>query len=128
MVVEYIQGGQIHSYCNVDGKNMSKRLRYTGNKNQIGQFDLARNAFFEPVESPDKDWVNICLSQINRAFRWGHPAIICSHRANFVSSLNRKNRDQNLKMLMKLLLTIKKNWPNVEFMSSAQLGDFIKNR
>jgi hypothetical protein len=125
--VKYIQGAQIHKYKVKPEEKTNKRLRYNGKQNNYGQIDLARNCMFEPSENPNKDWVNSCLSQINRAFYWKHPAIISSHRVNFMGGMDVKNRDKNLRHLKKLLFEIKKRWPDVEFMSSNDLGDLITN-
>ena len=126
--VKYIQGGQIHRYkVNIEQKS-NLRLRYNGKRNEFGQIDLARNCMFEPSENPKKDWVNNCLFEINRAFLWKHPAIICSHRVNFMGGMDVKNRDINLRLLKQLLLEIKKRWPDVQFMSSDKLGDLITNK
>jgi hypothetical protein len=125
--VKFIQGGKIHRYTVSNGLKNKRRLRYTGKTNEHYQIDLARNSFFEPSENPDKDWVNSCLSDVKHAFLWRQPAIICSHRVNFMGGLREKNRDINLKQLRKLLIQIRKKWPEVEFMSSDQLGDLIKN-
>ena len=67
------------------------------------------------------------MSEISSAFLWKHPAVICSHRVNFIGGLNEKNRDQNLLFLKKLLSEIVKLWPDVEFMSSNQLGNLIQS-
>lgn len=123
--VKYIQGSQIARYKNAEGENNKKRIRYTGKKNSHNQIDLTRNAIFEPSENPNKDWVDSCLADIAIAFRWYHPAIICSHRVNFVSSLNQENRDRSLIQFKRLLTKIQQKWPDVEFMSSDQLGDII---
>lgn len=121
----YIQGQQIARYRNAEGENNKKRLRYIGRKNENGQIDLCRNAIFEPSENPQLDWVGSCMKDIEIAFRWHHPAIICSHRVNFVGTINVENRDKNLKLLTELLHQIQKRWPDVEFMSSDQLGELI---
>lgn len=123
--VRYIQGQQIARYRNTEGENNRRRLRQNGRKNEFGQIDLCRNAMFEPSENPQLDWVNSCLKDIEIAFRWHHPAIICSHRVNFVGTINVDNRDRNLKSLARLLGQIIKRWPDVEFMSSDQLGNLI---
>lgn len=123
--VQYIQGSQIARYKNAEGENNKKRIRYIGKKNSYNQIDLSRNALFEPSENPDIDWVDSCLADIAIAFRWYHPAIICSHRVNFVSNLNPGNRDKSLVQLKKLLTKIQQKWPDVEFMSSDHLGDII---
>lgn len=123
--VRYIQGQQLSRYRNAEGENNKRRLRKNGQKNEFGQIDLCRNAMFEPSENPQQDWVDYCLKDIEIAFRWHHPAIICSHRVNYVGTINIENRDRNLKSLARLLEQIKKRWPDVEFMSSDQLGDLI---
>lgn len=123
--VKYIQGHQVARYCQSEGENNSKRLRYIGRTNELGQIDLSRNAVFEPSENPGKNWVDSCLKEIEIAFRWHHPAIICSHRVNFVGTINPANRDNGLKQLSQLLKRIKQKWPDVEFMSSNQLGELI---
>ena len=126
--VKYIQGQQRGKYKNAEGKKSKKRQRYIGKKNEFGQIDLCRNVIFEPAESPQKDWVDSCLKDISIAFRWYHPAIICSHRVNYIGTINVENRDRNLKSLARLLEQIKKNWPDVEFMSSDKLGDIILSK
>lgn len=123
--VRFIQGAQIHRYTELNGLKSKKRLRYIGKKNEFNQIDLARNAFFEPSESVKKDWINSCMADINNAFIWKHPAIVCSHRVNFMGGLNKSNRDENLVKFKELLVQIKKKWPEVEFMSSDQLGDMV---
>jgi hypothetical protein len=124
--VNFIQGGRSHKYTKDNGAKSQKRWRYTGKINVYNQIDLARNAYFEPSENLKKDWVGECLSDIKLAFFWNKPAIICSHRVNFMGGINEKNREVNLKLLKDLLFKIKRIWPEVEFMSSDQLGDLIK--
>lgn len=123
--VLYIQGSQIARYKNAEGENNKRRIRYIGRKNPYNQIDLSRNVIFEPSENNNKDWIDSCLADIAIAFRWHHPAIICSHRVNFVGRINPSNRDKNLVLFKKLLTQIQQKWPDVEFMSSDQLGDII---
>jgi hypothetical protein len=123
--VRYIQGTHFHTYRVSEGDKSSRRLRYFGKKNDFGQIDLVRNAFFEPSENPGKDWVSSCLSEIQTAFFWNHPAVICSHRVNFMGGMSVKNREKNLLLLKKLLSEILVRWPDTEFMSSNQLGNLI---
>jgi hypothetical protein len=108
-------------------KNVVKR-RFTGQKNNLGQYYSVRNATFEPASNPAKDWVSNCLQQIKIAYRWNKPAIVCSHRLNYTGSLNPSNRSANLQLLALLLKEVKKNWPDVIFMSSDQLAVLIKNK
>jgi hypothetical protein len=99
--------------------------RYWGARNSLGQVYWRRNATFEPSRQPDFDWVNSCLKEISIAFTWGKPAVINSHRVNFVGSINPANRDNSLKLLNMLLKNITNRWPDVEFISSDQLGDIM---
>jgi len=98
---------------------------YTGQKNDLGQTYLVRNCRFEPSADPKKDWVGSCLNEINTAFRWRKPAIIESHRVNFIGYINSENRDHNLKLFNQLLREIVRKWPDVEFMSSDELGGLM---
>lgn len=104
--------------------------RFVGNRNQFGQIYLTRNCFFEPAatgyEVPDNyDWLNYCLKEIKIAFRWHKPATISSHRVNYIGYLHPENREMGLKALSQLLGEIIKRWPDVEFMTSVELGDLI---
>lgn len=126
--VRYIQGQQRSKYRNSEDEKNKKRMRYMGRRNEYGQIDLCRNAIFEPSEKPAKDWADSCMKEIEIAFRWHHPAIICSHRVNFVGTINVANRENGLRQLSTLLKKIKQQWPDVEFMSSDQLGDLIMKK
>lgn len=100
-----------------------KKYFYLGQKNREKQIYLTRNCVFEPNNS--KESVNGTLQDINIAFRWGKPAIISSHRVNFVSGIEEANRDQGLGSLRELLKKIIKKWPDAEFMTSSDLGHLI---
>jgi len=104
--------------------------RFLGDKNQLGQIYLTRNCFFEPAatgyEVPaDYDWLGYCLKEIEIAFRLHKPATISSHRVNYIGFLHPENREKGLKALSQLLGEIIKRWPDVEFMTSVELGDLI---
>jgi hypothetical protein len=102
-----------------------KVFNYTGKKNKLGQTYLVRNCVFEPTEERSVDWVPFCMKQIEAAFRWNLPANISSHRVNFCGHIEPKNREVGLKKLHQLLKAVVKRWPDVEFMSSRELGDLI---
>jgi hypothetical protein len=110
------------------GEGRTKRhFRYLGKKNKHNQLYITRNAFFEPSGSR-KDEVAICLKQIEMAFKYNKPAIISSHRVNFIGGLNEENRTTSLEQFSTLLKTIVKTWPEVEFMTSTELGLVIDNK
>jgi hypothetical protein len=86
-----------------------------------------RNSLFEPVENQNFDWVSKCLQDIEIAFRWGKPAVISSHRVNYIGSIFENNRTQSLEKLKVLLTRVIKKWPDVQFISSAQLAEIMLN-
>ena len=123
--VKYIQGLVIQSVPTGTFEIYKKKYHFLGSRNAFGQYYLVRNCFFEPSLSKVNDPVGECLSRINIAFRWHKPAVISTHRINFMGSLDKGNRSDNLLLLNELLNRITKHWPDVEFMTSDQLGDLI---
>ena len=123
--IRIIQGqrGQIVPQLNGDGKKIKRH--YTGQKNKHQQVYTVRNVLFEPYLSPEKDWADLAMADISRAFFWKKPAIISTHRINYVSNMSTKNKDTGLRNLEKLLITLIKRHPEVEFMTSVQLGNLI---
>lgn len=110
------------------GEGRTKRhFRYLGKKNKHNQLYITRNAFFEPSGSR-KDEVAICLKQIEMAFKYKKPAIISSHRVNFIGGLNEENKTKSLDHFSNLLKKIVKTWPEVEFMTSSELGETIQSK
>lgn len=128
--VKYIGTGKIQSEPLGEGK-YKKHFRYLGKKNRLGQMYLTRNCFFEPnsEEFPiERDWVSSCLKEIEVAFNCRKPATISSHRVNYMGSINPENRERGLKKLDNLLVQIIKKWPEVEFITSMELGDIITGK
>lgn len=104
--------------------------RFLGDKNQFGQIYLTRNCFFEPAatgfEVPmNYNWIDFCLKEIEIAFRWHKPATISSHRVNYIGYLHPENRENSLRQLSELFSRMLKRWPDIEFMTSSELGDLI---
>lgn len=127
--IKYINTGKKQKEPLGEGKYKTN-TRFIGDKNQFGQIYLTRNCFFEPSVSgfgiPESyDWVNHCLKEIEIAFRWHKPATISSHRVNYIGYLHPENREKGLRQLSHLLGEIIKKWPDVEFMTSVELGDLI---
>ena len=104
----------------------NRKLHYTGEiDKKSGLTYTTRNVFFEPASAPEKDWVNITLKGIDNAFKNNKPAIIGSHRINYIGSLNEQNRKNNLSMLKTILKAIVLKYPKVEFISSAELSEIL---
>lgn len=105
-----------------------RKMHYLGETNSIGQIYLTRNIPFEPSKDKKYNWVSEALKRIEIAFKCGKPAVINTHRVNYIGYLELNNRTQNLYLLKVLLDEIIRKWPDVEFMSSDKLIDIIKNR
>lgn len=117
--VKYIQSGRVQrSSINENGKYIR---HYTGQKNIHGQIYFVRNAFFEPSQRSG-DSVLSCLKEIEASFFWHKPAIISAHRLNFIGALDKSNRDKNLLSLSRLLSKIEEKYPEVEYLTSDELG------
>jgi len=122
--VQYLDTPLIKQEHQGDGK-YKKVLNYTGKKNHLGMTFQVRNVVFEPTHDRGFDWVNYALKQIETAFFWNRPAIISSHRVNFCGHIDEKNRGKGIFALKELLRKITLKWPDIEFMSSEELGQFI---
>jgi hypothetical protein len=120
--VQLISGQQTMPLENGEVKIINKKW---GSKNKYRQIHWRRNCMFEPARNQNFDWVNKCLTEIEIAFKWGKPAVISSHRENFIGSIFEENRIQSLEKLEKLLTTVLKKWPEVEFISSAKLAKIM---
>lgn len=97
-----------------------------GKTNAHGHIYYRRNVKFEPVQKKTHD-NDMVLFEVGAAFRFGKPAVISSHRINYVGSIDAPHRDHALSELGALLKKIVKKWPDAEFISSAQLGEIISN-
>ena len=101
-----------------------KSLHWLGQKNRHDQKYITRNCFFEPSKE-GREWVGSCLNEIRIAFRWHKPAVISSHRVNYIGRIDQANRHRGLIKLKTLLQQIVMKWPDVEFMTSVQLGELL---
>ena len=128
--VEYLLGERLQKEPLGDG-HYRKHLRWLGNSNRYGQRYLTRNGFLEPCVREGNLADNALekgLLAVERAFRWHKPAIISSHRINYIGFLNPSIRDKGLKTLDIFLSEVLKRWPNIEFMNSVQLGNLIAQK
>jgi len=123
--IRYIGASKIQKEPLGDGKTL-RRYHWLGQTNKHGQTYLTRNAFFEPNKA-GQNWVKTCLEEIEAAFRWNKPAVISTHRTNYIGSLREENRKHGLEQLSLLLKEMLKRWPDIEFKTSAELGDLISN-
>lgn len=122
--IRYLQGSRVQRVP-VSGWQGAYKRRYhfTGQRNPYGQRYLVRNVELEPTISGDETrCVDHAMSQTAAAFRQKTPAIVSSHRLNYMGSIDPRNRDQGLRVLKAYLQRVTKLWPNVEFLSSDALG------
>jgi len=128
--VEYIQGDRIQLVPNQSEgtKCLEKKRRQIGEINLYNQIDLLRNCEFEPSMNHNVDWIDNCLLEIAIAFNKNKPATICTHRLNYIGFIDEGNRDRNLKLFSELLQKILTIWPDVEFVTSVQLGEIIRGK
>lgn len=122
--IKYIHVNRYQAYPLGDGK-FSKKFLYNGKQNEFGQKYIVRNCLFEPDGKDNLSSAYRCLDDIEAAFRWGAPAIISSHRVNFVGHFDTEYRDNSLKQLKILLNEIVKRWPEVEFMNADEMADAV---
>lgn len=127
--VKYLQGTvcQKIPIGNDEGVTMHRRC-FQGRRSSHGLIYLMRNCLFEPSLRPTVDSVDQCLQHIRTAFRWGKAANICTHRVNFIGSIDHRNTDRTLPAFRTLLQEITKRWPDCEFVTSDQLGRIIQGK
>jgi hypothetical protein len=102
-------------------------FNWLGKKNNEDQMVLTRNCGFEPSDPTIKDWVNSCMNEIEIAFKWRKPAVISSHRVNYIGYIDPANAHYGLNELDRLLSGILMKWHNVEFLNSIELGNVIRS-
>lgn len=126
--IKVIQGMKYQKLPLGEDVNQKRRIigRFIGSENgqQIKYF--VRNGQYEPTQMPaNYDNVDGCLKEISNAFFWNKPAIINTHRLNYVGVYDQKTKDENIKNFRVLVKSIIKKWPNVEFMDSAELANLM---
>lgn len=124
--VEFIQGNHFQLIPKGRYNGFNKNFHYLGEQNQLNQIYLVRNVYFEPTLNKNNNWIDSAMREIENAFMLKKPAIVSTHRINFVGFIDEKNRDTNLVYLKALLKKLLKNHPQTEFLTSEQLGQEIQ--
>lgn len=124
--VNGFQGNYFQFSPNSNTASLKKFFHFIGQKNNIGQYYLVRNAFFEPTHFQMMNFSDEIIRRMKTNFFWGKPTIISSHRINFIGEMDIKNRDESLIKLEELIKKIMKTWPDIEFMSSNELLSLIE--
>ena len=123
--IKVIQGMKYQKLPFGEDNNQKRRIvgRFIGSENEQQIKYFVRNGQYEPTQMPaNYDSVDGCLKEISNAFFWNKPAIINTHRLNYVGVYDQKTKDENIKNFRVLVKSIIKKWPNVEFMDSAELA------
>lgn len=119
--VNVFQGSRFQNKPQKNSRKFKKVFHFNGESKNTNLY-LSRNGLFEPSIAENLDWVSKCIESISVAFKWNKPAVVGTHRINFIGSLVETNRIKNLEKLEMLLSKILKKWPDVEFISSAELA------
>lgn len=125
--IDYINVQRYIPYPLGDGKYV-KSFLYNGKRNVEGQRYVVRNCPFETYFdncSRNNQALAVCLANIEAAFCMHAPAIVSTHRVNFVGGLEASHRDDSLMQLKLLLTEILKRWPDVEFMNGTEMCDAV---
>lgn len=120
--VSFIQSSRAQQVSRLSQRGKSFVRHYQGQRNSHGQVYTVRNVQFEPAENPHIDWVGRALSEIASAFYLKKPAIVSTHRVNYMGHLCAENRSRNLKLLEQLLESVLQRWPDVQFWTTPELG------
>jgi hypothetical protein len=99
-----------------------KHYRYLGMHTENGLTFINRNATFEPASPGQSDWIKKCMQDVAAAFMMKKPAIISTHRVNYIGGLDEANRKNGLQQLHDLLHHMIARWPDLEFMTTIELG------
>ena len=123
--VKFLSVGHNNPYSQPNGDLAFDRFTFRQKirPNQLNYY--IRNCAFEPNDPAYKN-IDITMMQVAAAFHCSKPAIISTHRVNFGGVIDYKNRDKGLKELQALLKAIVQRWPDVVFMSNAEmLGELV---
>ncbi len=102
----------------------SKEFRWLGKKvEDLNMAFVVRNAVFEPTQ--ENNALEKCKSMIDAAFNMNKPAIVSSHRINYVGFIDESIRNNSLLELKKLLKWVVNKYPDVEFMGMDSLQKSI---
>jgi len=123
--IEWIQGVRVQRRPTGQEGGYTVIRHFFGQRNLHGQRYNVRNVHFEPVMTPNVDIVDRALAQIAIAFAFRRPAVINTHRVNYIGSISPKNADRGLRALKALLEGITRRWPDVTFISTDRLSEHL---
>ncbi|OQW79964.1 MAG: hypothetical protein BVN35_00880 [Proteobacteria bacterium ST_bin11] len=95
-----------------------------GSSNRFAQTYLVRNVMYEPVDG--KNTPDSAFTEAELAYRQALPVSISTHRYNYTRS--EEQCQQAISGLDQLLGQIIGKFPNVRFLASPELGEFLQNK
>lgn len=125
--IEAIQTDFYQLICYGKGTTgLQKRPHYTGQRSRSGLIYMVRTCEYEPAYGRSiEQSVDRCLDQIGNAFSAGKPAIVDTHRFNYIGTLDPQGAAQRLMGLHELLAKLLKLYPDAEFISADKLSDLM---
>ncbi len=121
--IEFIDSGFEKMIMLSQGK-VQKQYMWMGKNTKDNLKVILRNSVFEPASNPNA--VAEAFKQIQIAFKLKKPAVVSSHRVNFSGAIDENNRRKSLADLKSLLSLVQKAYPDVEFVSTTDLGKIMK--
>ena len=123
--IKIVQGILRQRVPNTNVGDYAYKYRFTSSGKHNQAIYLRRNVFFEPTLNRGKFDQKSALRKIEASFLARKPAVISTHRLNFIGSRSLNNRANNIILFESFLNAIVKKWPDVSFMSSK---DFVNER
>lgn len=123
--IHWLQGTRVQKFPIGNSGEFQRLRHWFGESNEFGQLYNVRNVHFEPVMMSNLDTVSRALAQVSIAFRMRRPAVINTHRVNYIGSIDPENADYGLKSLAALLRSITRKWPDARFVTTEQLSEHL---
>lgn len=102
-------------------------FHYLGERGKYGMIYTIRNCDYEPaIDGFTKETEEKCVQQIEEAFHNRKPAVINTHRVNYVGGIEESHAAAGRDGLINILDKIISMYPNVEFLSTPELICRIK--
>lgn len=101
-----------------------KHFRF-GHVSDEGIIHFVSNCAFEPA-SWDYKGIGKTLKQVEVAFNCGKPALINTHRVNFIGSRNKSVSNKSLTELALLIQAMINKWPDIEFLGAGEFVTLLK--
>lgn len=123
--IQFIDSGFEKIITLPQGK-VQKQYMWMGKSTKDNLKVILRNAVFEPASNVTA--IADAFKQIQIAFKLKNPVVVSSHRVNFSGGIEENNRKKSLADLQTLLNLVQTEYPDVEFVSTAELGNIMKGK